>query len=197
MESLNEVKLTAVVSKKHNSPPRPCFLVGPGKGIHRLFSKIYVNSFFKHARDTCFILRRWEVALPFWWISSSTHKFAVSPELPMTGHMGEILVKVKTRRPRHLQRSFSWDTHSKICQLSVLSTCLIACQSSCCDAEFLFKKPVLFLILEFNAALLRFWYFFPRNKVLLLQSVMAMPPEYFRFQYPQKFKLVSCWGSLS
>jgi len=48
----------------------------------------------------------------------------------MTGHASEISRQgdgFKTRWPRHLQRSCPLDNHSKIWQLSVLSTWLISC----------------------------------------------------------------------
>ena len=67
---------------------------------------------------------------------------------------------VKTRRPRHLQWACPLDNHSKICQLSVLSTWLIAwvlladANPPAVMRDFLSTNTLLFSILEFSAALL-------------------------------------------
>jgi len=106
--------------------------------------------------------------------------------------------RVKTRCPRHLQRSCPLDNHSKICQLSVLSTWLIAwvllahANPPAVMRDFLSTNTLLFSI-EFSAALLIPVFTVHEVKIWIL---MAMPPGCFGFQYPSKFKLVSSWGSL-
>jgi len=68
---------------------------------------------------------------------------------------------VKTRRPRHLQRSCPLDNHSKICQLSELSMWLMAwvllaqrMPILLLSCRILSMNTVFFSILEFSAALL-------------------------------------------
>ena len=107
---------------------------------------------------------------------------------------------VKICRPRHLQRSCPLDNHSKICQLSVLLTWLIAWMLLAQRMPILLLWCGIFVdkhFTLFNPGIQRC----PSDSGFTVHEVkiyilMAMPPGCFGFQYPSKFKLVSSCGSL-
>jgi len=121
------------LSQKHNS--LPCFSMG--RGILRLFGKIHVNSFSNQIAITVSLCVLGMYTL-FYAYEKLHCPFSVSQvictnELFLLSYLWLVTrVKsrqgdgVKTCQPRHLQPFCPQDNRSKICQLSVLLTWLIA-----------------------------------------------------------------------
>jgi len=145
------------------------------------FNQIAITVNSVRARDVRFIWRTWDVALllsswvylkfcvQFGGFSWATHDWSRGwNSRPGDG--------VKTCRPRHLQRSCPLDNHSKICQLSVLSTWLITwvllahTNPPAVMRDFLSTNTLLFSILQFSAALSDSSDFCPRGKDLDLDG---------------------------
>ena len=132
----NDCPFSAVMKNLNFDHSLPCCSVG--WCICQLFSKIYVNSFSikSHLQWVCTCsgctlylthMRRRTAPLVYLKFCAQISGFSWATHDWSRGWHSRQGDGVETRRPRHLQRSCPLDNHSKICQLSVLSTWLIAC----------------------------------------------------------------------